>query len=419
MYKCLICGQIFDESYDICPICGVGKENFIVIKDDNKNTTTDKKITVAIVGAGIAGVQTAFEIRKKNKFAKIYLISNEKILPYNRTLLTKDLQSDLINIEIYDYEKYETNNINLFLGKEVVNINKEYKEVTLNDNTVINYDILVIASGSKSLVLNSGNFNRERIFSIRSINDVKNLKKACISQHNVTIIGAGVLGLELACQLKKLNMNVTLLEKKKQILVPEMDVQSSIYLKELLTKNNIKYFEDDSVREFKEDSLILNSNQEIMTDILVYSIGIIPNIEIAKNIGLKTNRGILVNEYLEAEKDIYVAGDVCEFDGKIVGLWNNALDMANVVSQNILENKQKFERDLYPLAFHLFDNDFYVLGKITDDLLEKNNESENKFCKYFFENDLLVGCVLINRRDLVVKTFNDIKNKNINKMNYN
>lgn len=412
-YRCLVCGEEFSTDVEICPICGVGVENFEIFEEEI--ISNDKKMKVVIIGGGIAGLQTAIEVRKANEQALITIISKEKYLPYNRTLLTKQIDKDYNNIFIKDADFYKENNIDLLLDTEVININTVNKEVTLNNNTKLDYDYLVLSTGSSNNIVDSTPFNKENVFTIRTLEDVKSLKEKLTEPKTITIVGGGVLGLELAQGLKKLNHNVNVLERGNYLMKNAFDLETSTLLKNNLTSKGINIYENSAVTSFNESSLIINDNLELNTDILVFSIGVKPNTNLCKNANINVNKGILVNEYLQTNiENIYSCGDACEYNGRVIGLWNNALDTAKIVANNINGNPTKVDKKLYPMVTKLFSDNYFSVGKITTDY--HKIEKDNSYIKYFFENDILVGCVLINREDLQKDLYQKIEAGNTNKV---
>ena len=301
-----------------CPVCGVGEENFEIIDvpDVVENTNA---INVVIIGGGIAGLTVASELRSRNKKANITIISKENHLPYNRTLLTKSFNADLENIAVKPISFYEENNINLLLGTEVAKIIPNKKLIRLEDEAEVSYDYLVLANGSKSIMLNSSNFNKQNVYGIRTKEDVLGLRKALgKGNKTITIVGGGVLGLELASELA-LENKVNIIEKAPYLMFNNFELKDSQALKKFLASKQINVYENTSIIKYNYDNVILEDETKLDTDFIVYSIGVASNIQIAKDCGIETNRGVLVNDYLETNiSNIYACGDVAEFAGRVV-----------------------------------------------------------------------------------------------------
>ena len=127
LVKCLVCGEIFDSSLEVCPVCGVGKENFVPVEAEDTGYRRDTQNLYAIIGGGAAGLNAAKAIRERDKTGSIYMLSNEAYPAYNRPMLTKSLVAglDAEQIAVQEASWYEENNVCLLLGKNVVSIDTE------------------------------------------------------------------------------------------------------------------------------------------------------------------------------------------------------------------------------------------------------------------------------------------------------
>ena len=147
LVKCLVCGEIFDSSLEVCPVCGVGKENFVPVDAQESEFSNDTKDFYVILGNGTAGWNAAAEIRKRNKTASILMISNEPYRTYNRPMLTKSIMADLDEeqIAVQNAGWYEEQNIQQVLDMEVVAIHPETKEIELEGGLKFVYTKLIYA----------------------------------------------------------------------------------------------------------------------------------------------------------------------------------------------------------------------------------------------------------------------------------
>ena len=153
LVKCLVCGEIFDSSLEICPVCGVGKEHFVPVEEDSSDFRKDTDHFYVILGNGAAGVNAAEAIRKRDKTGSIVMISDEPYFPYNRPMLTKTMMAGLSpeQIAIHEESWYEDNKIIQVLGKTVTSIDTDSHEVLLTDGTRLRYTKLIYALGSGAL----------------------------------------------------------------------------------------------------------------------------------------------------------------------------------------------------------------------------------------------------------------------------
>ena len=148
LVKCLVCGEIFDSSLEICPVCGVGKENFIPWDEEESSFSRDTNDFYVILGNGAAGLSAAKAIRERDKTGSIVMISNEPVSAYNRPMLTKALAAGLSaeQIAVEPASWYEENKVYQMLGRTVTSVDPEAKEVLLDDGSKCRYTKLDLCS---------------------------------------------------------------------------------------------------------------------------------------------------------------------------------------------------------------------------------------------------------------------------------
>ena len=223
--KCLICGEIFDSSIEICPVCGAGKEHFVPVETEETSYRRDTKDFYVILGNGAAGFQAAKAIRERDLTASVLMISNEPYSAYNRPMLTKSimagLKADQIAIESDAW--YKENNIIQILGREVTEIDTNQREIGLGDGTRLRYTKLIYAMGSECFIPPIPGADKEQVVAIRRLSDTQKIEGLLPQVKNVVVIGGGVLGLEAAWELRKAKCKVTVLEIAPPLLGRQLD----------------------------------------------------------------------------------------------------------------------------------------------------------------------------------------------------
>ena len=214
LVKCLVCGEIFDASLEICPVCGVGKENFVPVEVEDTGYTNDTQEYYVILGNGAAGFNAAKAIRERDKTGSIVMISNEPYPSYNRPMLTKSIVAGLSaeQIAIERPEWYEENRVYQMLGKQVASVDMDAKEVLLDSGEKIQFTRLIYALGSECFIPPMEGHGLPEVVAIRRLSDVEKVESLMQTAENAVVIGGGVLGLEAAWELKKAGLNVTVLE---------------------------------------------------------------------------------------------------------------------------------------------------------------------------------------------------------------
>ena len=408
-WRCTVCDELFD--YDkkpaTCPVCGVGQELFELVEVEVSENSIAKEIDVVIIGGGVAAVNAADVVSSKNKKARITIISKEKYLPYYRTRLTEILDTEIPmeRLEIKKQSWYDERNIKLMLGEEVTSILSGEKAITLSNGEKIKYDSLVIASGARCFIPPFENKDLEGVRVIRELKETLEIKEVAKKCKNVVIIGGGVLGLEAAWGIKNLGANVTVLEVMPRVLPRQLDERGSSLLEKMIKTSGVNIMTGVEIKGFagngKVEKVLLKDGQELAAELVIVSAGIRPNLEFAVSSGIKIERGIVVNERMETSlKDVYACGDVAEFNGKIIGLWQVAMEQGKVVGANICGEEKIYTEQVQPLSFEGMNTQLLSIGEIKceadcREIVEDYNNDKNYYRKFFFQNDILKGVILV------------------------
>lgn len=278
-----------------------------------------------IIGGGACGASAAARIRRLDESAEIIVLEKTGEisiancgLPYYTSGVINDREKMLVSSP----EKFrEWFNINVKLNTEVININPDEKFVETADGEKINYNKLVLAQGAKPFVPPIEGIPEEKVFTVRTLFDADNIK-SYIKEKGVRkaiVIGGGFIGVEMAENLNEMGLETTLIEQQNQILAP-VDYEIAAFLHNEMRDRGIELVLSDGVKKFNDNKVILNSSREIEFDIIIMAIGVRPEITLAKNAGLETARGIIVNENLQTSNpDIYAGGDGVEIKDFVTG----------------------------------------------------------------------------------------------------
>lgn len=239
LVKCLVCGEIFDASLGVCPVCGVGLEQCVPVDEEEAAFRKDTDRRYVILGGGIAGLSAAEAIRARDGTGGITMVSAESCLPINRPMLTKDLQTvfqALESLSIHPQDWYKEQNIELRLGCEVVSIDTVKKQVLTAGGEILPYDKLICATGAECFVPPFEGHDKPGVLTIRHLTDSAELAARMKGAKNAVVIGGGVLGLEAASELMRAGIKVTVLEAAPQIIGRQVDVQSAALLRRAMEK---------------------------------------------------------------------------------------------------------------------------------------------------------------------------------------
>ena len=408
LVKCLVCGAIFDSSLEICPVCGVGKENFVPVDVEETSFRKDTENFYVILGNGAAGLSAAKAIRERDLTGSIVMISNEPYATYNRPMLTKSMVSELDVKEILVEQPswYEENNIHLILDKEITAIHPDEKEIELSDGMKLKYTKLVYALGSECFVPPIPGTDKPEVVAIRRMSDIEKLEEMLPRVQNVVVIGGGVLGLEAAWELKKARKNVTVLEAAPQIMGRQLDEAASQMLTAISESNGIDIHAGVQIASIEGAESVtgvrLADGTQFPAELVIVSAGVRANAAIAKNAGLEINRGVLVKADMSTSNgDIYACGDCAEYDGVNYAIWPQALEQGKVAGANAAGDELTYTTVSAGLSFHGMNTALYAIGdngknpNLIYRTVEFKDMGRKQYEKYYFLNNRLCGAILI------------------------
>ncbi len=410
-WKCVICGEIVEgpNPPSACPVCGVGPEQFVELEAADSAFKSTKEEKFIIVGNGGAGTSACVEIRKRNPAADIEIISSEAVIGYNRPMLTKGIlaKMDGINFNIKPESWYKENNIRVTLGVTVSEVDAKEKKLTLSNGESRSYDKLIIATGAESNVPPMAGADLEGVFSIRKLEDIDKVKAYLSKVEQVVVVGGGVLGLEAAWEVRKAGKEVTVIQNSNYLMDRQLDDRGSELLRKAVEKAGVSVNGGIGCAELagkdgRVTGVKLKDGTLLLAQMVLFSTGIRPNVEIGKKSGADVDRFIHVNEKMETSvKDVYACGDCAVYDGKSYGLWNQAIDMGKVAGANAAGDNVTYETIVPATAFNGMGTSLFSVGDPGKDPEKKYksyeiyDEAKNSYEKLYFVNNRFVGGILI------------------------
>ena len=408
LVKCLVCGVIFDSSIEVCPVCGVGKENFVSVEVEENTFRNDTKNCYVILGNGIAGLQAAAAIRERDKTGDIVMISEEPYRTYNRPMLTKSIMAELDEeqIAVQDASWYEENHIQLVLGKEVTEIQPETHTVILEDGSQFLYTKLIYAAGARCFVPPINGAGKKGVVAIRGLKDVKEIETMLPSVKHVIVIGGGVLGLEAAWELKKSKCDVTVLEAAPMLMGRQLDEPAAELLKKIAKEQGIDIHTGAQVVEFtgedRVSSVLLDDGREFPAELVIISAGVRANTAVIEKSGVKTEKAVVVNERMETSAaDIYACGDCAEFEGINYAIWPEASEQGRIAGANASGDELVYQEVSSGLSFHGMKTALFAAGdngknpNLIYKTVEFKDMGKKHYQKLYFLNNRLCGVILI------------------------
>lgn len=334
---------------------------------------------ILIIGGVAGGATTAARLRRMDENAEIVLFERGEYVSYANCGLPYYIGgtiSERDRLFVQTVEGFISRfNIDIRVKSEVTNIDLENKTVTVHDiaankDYTESYDKLVVSTGAEPIKPPMPGMEDSRIFSLRNVPDMDKIK-AYIDEHKpkkAVVVGGGFIGLEMVENLHDAGLDVTVVEKSNQVMAPIDFSMASIVHQHLIQKNVSLLLEEGVTRFEPADrgiKVMLESGKEIPADMVIFSIGVRPEVKLAKEAGLELGSigGIKVNEYMQtSDKNVYALGDATEVFNPVINKYSliplagPANKQARIVADNIIEgNIHKYKGTIGTSIAKVFD----------------------------------------------------------------
>ena len=363
-----------------------------------------------IIGNGVAAVGCIEGIRSLDNSNKIIVVSEEKHAVYGRPLISYYLEgkTDLERMKYRSDDYYEKMDCEVLYGKSAIKIDNENKTVLLDDNTVIPYDTVCVATGSRPFVPTFEGLDKvENKFSFMTLDDALALKKAISKKSNVLIVGAGLIGLKCAEGLYGRVSEITVCDLADRVLSSILDDECAALMQKHLEGHGIKFMLGDTAVNFDKNTAVMQSGKTLNFDVLVLAVGVRANTSLVKEIGGETNRGIIVNERMQTSiEDIYAAGDCTEGDDisfgqkRVLAILPNAYMQGFCAGVNMAGGEKIFDNAI-PMnsigffGYHAMTAGSYFQEQDGGEIIEE--KGENTIKRLYIKNGMLTGYIIIGK----------------------
>lgn len=357
-------------------------EAVVIQPEKNLESTPLKKVIV--VGSGPVGMRFVDELLRREPNANIHLFGNEPFQPYNRVLLSsllsgeknpEELKISMPSIEAHPHFSYT------FAAIKYIDTTKKCVEDSLGNYH--DYDQLILAMGARAHIPNIPGNQAHRVYTFRNMQDTQALYSRLASARHVVVVGGGVLGIEAAKGLSQLKTKVTLIHQGSRLMNRQLDDEAANMLSQKIQDSGIRVITNSGVREIYEDGRVtgvrIYSGDEIECDTVLLSVGIRPNIELARLSGLKTATGVVVNDQLRTSgDDIYAIGECSEHRGKTYGLVAPGLEQAAIAADVLTGGASAYLGSTTISRLKVIDEDVINLGEVSD-LVQRPHQHEISF----------------------------------------
>ena len=365
-----------------------------------------------VVGASHAGGQLAVNLRQQGWEGRILVIGDEPFLPYNRPPLSKTFLSGEKHIEdllIRPEAQYEKVGIDFLLGQRVTAIDRNNKTVTLSKGETFAYDKLALTTGARVRPLAIAGSELKGVLYLRDISDVEHIRQFIGKGKKAVIVGGGYIGLETAAMLRKLGLQLTVLEAAERILNRVTAPQVSEFYTRVHREEGVQLETGVEIQGFvgqdRVEQVQCGDGTVYPADLVIIGIGVIPNTELAQAAGLEVENGIKVNDFCQtSDPDITAAGDCTNhFNGfyqrnlRLESV-QNAMEQAKVAAAALCDKPIQYN------ALPWFWSDQYdiklqIAGLSTDydDLVIRGDHSDGRrFSAFYLKQGRVIAVDAIN-----------------------
>jgi nitrite reductase (NADH) large subunit len=293
---------------------------------------------VVIIGAGPVGQQVAAEFlqRSKQRPAPVFLFGDEPRDLYDRVQLSGYLAGDIQGMPVTRQLDHEPRLARL-LGMRISAIDRERRVVIDSNGNACPWSRLVLATGSRAAVPAIPGVELAHVYRFRDLDDAEQLMARIVRSRHTVVIGGGLLGLEAATAMHRFNTRVTVVEQAAHLMFHQLDSDGAALLKGTVRQSGIEVICRARVKQLcgssRVEAVELSNGNRLACDTVVIATGITPNIELARDCGLHTRRGILVDDQMRSSDPyIFAAGECAEHRSRVYGLAAPGYEQAAVVA---------------------------------------------------------------------------------------
>lgn len=366
---------------------------------------------IVIVGAGQAAAQACASLRQFGYAGALTLIGDEPALPYQRPPLSKAyMKGDLAEERLYfkPQDWYDSQSIDVMRNTRVTAIDRAARTVTTDSGKSLDYDALIISTGSRPRALPVPGAELGNVFDLRDLKDVEAIRPHMQAGRRLVIVGAGYIGLEAAAVARQLGLEVTVLEMADRVLARVTSPVMSKFFEDEHRRQGVDIRTGARLAELRGaqtvQSAVLADGTDIPADIVLVGIGILPNQELAAEAGIACKNGIIVDRDARTnDPRVFAAGDCAHRplvhygrDGRLESV-HNAIEQGKLAAAAIMgkprpvEDCPWFWSDQYDLKLQIAG-----LSEGYDQIVVRGNPDDRKFAAFYLRNGKLIAVDAIN-----------------------
>lgn len=370
-----------------------------------------KSTKYLLIGGGLASGQAAKQLREQDPHGSITLVGEEPYVPYDRPPLSKEfLRGEKAHDALFfDPEQYfHDQGVTLVLGVAAQRLDLGKKTALLANGEAIAFEKALLATGGRPVRLKLPGGDLPGVHYLRILDDSAAIAAEAKPGKRAVLIGAGFIGMEVAASLTQRGVQVTVIEAQSHIWPRFADSSLAAFFQDYCTQRRVTFLTNEMVTEIRgkgrPSSVLTRSGKGLPCDFVCIAVGIVPNVELAQQAGLRIDNGIVVNEYLQSSHpDIYAAGDVANYLDLVMGKrrrvehWGHAEYCGQLAGQNMAGARNPYDLLTYVWS-DIFDLHLEFAGDESehDQVLLRGRFEENAFTVLYLKNHVLRAYFAIN-----------------------
>ena len=370
-----------------------------------------RSVKYLLIGGGLAAGHAARHIREADAGGSIAIVGQEPYPPYDRPPLSKEfLRGEKTREQLFvDPEpSYRDRGIELVLGVAVQEMDSRGKTVRLADGEVLRFEKALVATGGRPVRLKIPGADLPGVRYLRTLDDSAAIAAEAVPGRRAVIIGAGFIGLELAASLTQVGVRVAVVEAGPRIWARFADPVLAGFFQEYCASKGVAFHTSEAVAEIRGNgrpsAVVTRAGREIPCDFVCVGVGIVPNVELARQAGLAVDNGVVVNEFLQSSHpDVYAAGDVASYADPVFGKrrrvehWGHAEYSGQLAGRNMAGAREPYDLLTYVWS-DVFDLHLEFAGDESehDQVLLRGRRGEGAFTVLYLKGGLLRAYFAVN-----------------------
>ena len=357
-----------------------------------------------IIGNGVAGTTAAENIRKTDEEGAIVILTEEDLPFYYRVRLPEYISGDVReeDLVVRKASWYQERNIELKTKTRVVDADTGNRVIITEDNQKLEYDTLLVATGSRSFIPPIAGADKKGVFSLRSMQDARDIADWAKGAQEVVLIGGGLLGLEAGNAVRKLGKRVMVVEFFPRLLPRQLDVDGAKRLQGIMEGMGFSFRLGAKTQEIdgkgQVNGVLLEGGERLPAEMVIISAGVRPNLDLADALGVDHDKGIKVDEYLRTNQEgIYAAGDVAEYQGMPYGIWTAAMEQGKIAGSNMACGDMRYGGTVMANTLKVVGIDLASAGNIDaeNEFEAKVREDGEVYKKIVIQDNHIIGCIML------------------------